>query len=80
MRTVLLCLLVSGCGVLDGIADNTAYAPSNNRVFLGSDTVFVKHRAAMDRYTCGREHLVCESVGSSFFCSCETVTLVRASR
>jgi len=80
MRTVLLCLLVSGCSMLDGIADNAAYAPSNNRVLLGSDTVFVKHRAAMDRYTCGREQLICESVGSSFYCRCETVTMVRTSR
>jgi len=79
MRTVLLCLLVSGCSVLDGLADNAAYAPANNRVFLGSDTIFVKHRAAMDRYTCGRDHLVGESVGSSCYCSCETVTMVRAS-
>ena len=79
MRMVVLCLLVGGCSVLDGIADDTAYAPTDNRTFLGGDTVFVRHRAAIDRYTCGREQLVCDSVGSSFYCRCESVSLVRSS-
>ena len=77
MRTVLLCFLISGCSVLDGIADTATHAPSDNRVFLGGDTVFVKHRVAMDRYTCGRDQLVCESVGSSFYCNCQTISVVR---
>ena len=80
MRMVVLCLLVSGCSVLDGIADDTTRAPTSSRTFLGGDTLFVRHRAAIDRYTCGREQLVCDSVGSSFYCRCETLTLVRASR
>ena len=78
MRTLLVCLLVSGCSILDGIADNAVTTPADNRVFLGGDTLHARHRAELDRYTCGREQLVCESAGSGFYCSCQTVTMTRS--
>lgn len=77
MRIVLLCVLVSGCSVLDHIAETANNPPPDNRVFLGSDAVRVKHRGQLDRYTCGREQLVCETVGSVYYCNCAAVSRVR---
>jgi len=74
MRTVLVCLLLSGCSLIDGVADGGAYNP--NRVYLGNDSIIVSMRADMDRYTCGEQALVCDAAGSKWMCSCSSFALV----
>ena len=68
MRTVLVCLLLSGCSVIDGIADGSTY--SLNRVYLGNDTIIVSMHDDLDRYTCGAQSLICDAAGTKWSCSC----------
>lgn len=74
MRTVLVCLLLGGCGLVDGVADGGAHDP--NRVYLGSGSIILTARADMDRYTCGAQPMVCDAAGSRWMCSCSNFSLV----
>ncbi|HSG64714.1 MAG TPA: hypothetical protein VLD39_06930, partial [Gammaproteobacteria bacterium] len=74
MRTVLVCLLLGGCSLIDGVVDDGARNP--NRVFLGSDSVVVSMHDDLDRYTCGAQPMICDRAGSKWACSCDGFSLL----
>jgi hypothetical protein len=80
MRTVLACLLLSGCSALDGIADSATNPAISQKIFLGGESITVKRRRDLDRYTCGREQLVCDFFGTVWQCSCGSAGFSRVYR
>ncbi|HEX9878198.1 MAG TPA: hypothetical protein VGC50_16290 [Gammaproteobacteria bacterium] len=73
MRAVLLLLLLSGCTAIDKLADSGPNYVAQNRVFLGSESIEVPRSENLDRYTCGRQVLLCKAWGSNWSCYCSGV-------
>lgn len=71
MRIVLVCCLLGGCSLMDGVADSASTARSLNRIYIGGDTITISQREDMTRYTCGSLALVCDGAGAKWQCSCE---------
>ena len=76
MRLIIVCCLLSGCSVIDRIADSSPTANFvSNRVYLGSDSIHVKMRRDMDRYPCRAQAMICEPYGSMWECRCGSFDL-----
>ena len=74
MRFFLVCCLLSGCSLIDGVADSASGTRNLNRVYIGAETVNISQRKDMDRYTCGERALICDGAGTRWICSCEYVS------
>jgi hypothetical protein len=77
MRLIIVCCLLSGCSVIDRIADSSPASYVSNRVYLGSDSIQLKTRRDMDRYSCRTQTMICEPYGATWECRCGTFALTQ---
>lgn len=75
MRMALICFLLGGCSMIDGVSDGGGTVHGANRIDLGGESVFLSVRENLDRYTCGSQAMVCDSAGTKWECSCINVAL-----